>query len=194
MPLALGMVSNSTRRFVTQTGNQIPWPSGGGSFTGPTTYSLPQYPSFMGTITSTTPGIDSKFAIKITSNGMRNTSNSCASPSEISVMVQDDTTGAKTMHTVMGTGGNQPLNNQCSSGWNGNPVTETFQLEGGGTYTRTTYVKTTSATSIEVTDNGKLFVNGVLRLTNVKAISAQIYAGYDGGTMTGTVEYLKKLP
>jgi hypothetical protein len=193
MPLTSGLIANSTRRFVTQTGNQIPWPSGGGSFTGATTYNLPQYPSFMGTITNTTAGIDSKFAIKITSDGMRNTGNSCASPSEMSVMVQDNTTGAKTQHTVMGTGGNQPLNSGCSSGWTGSPVTENFGT-GDDAYTKTTYVKSTAAASIEVTDNGKLFVNGVLRLTNVKAISAQIYAGYDGGNMTGTVEYLKKLP
>jgi hypothetical protein len=193
MPLISGLVGNSTRRFVTQTGNQIPWPQGVGNFTGPTTYSLPQYPSYLGTISSTTAGIDSKFAIKITSNGMRNTSNSCAAPCEILVTVQDNTTGAISQHALMGTGGNQPLNSGCSSGWTGSPVTENFGT-GADAYTKTTYVKTTSATSIEVTDNGKLFVNGNLILTNVKATGASIYAGYDGGTMTGTVEYLKKLP
>jgi hypothetical protein len=193
MPLTLGLVANSTRRFVTQTGNQIPWPQGAGVFSSATAYSLPQYPSFLGSISETTTGIDSKFAIKITSNGMRNTSNSCAAPCEISVTVQDNTTGAISQHALMGTGGNQPLNSGCSSGWTGTQVTESYP-SATPPYTKTTYVKTTSATSIEVTDNGKLFVNGVLRLTNVKAISAQIYAGYDGGTMTGTVEYLKKLP
>jgi hypothetical protein len=193
MPLTSGVVGNSTRRFITQTGNQIPWPSGGGSFTGATTYNLPQYPSFMGTITNTTSGIDSKFAIKITSNGMRPTGNSCASPCEIVVAVQDNTTGVISHHAVMGTGGNQPLNSGCSSGWTGSQVTESYP-SATPPYTKTTYVKTSSATSIEVTDNGKLFVNGNLILTNVKAISAQVYAGYDGGNMTGTVEYLKKLP
>lgn len=193
MPLTSGLIGNSVRRFVTQTGNEIPWPQGTGNFTGATTYSLPQYPSYLGSISDTTSGIDSRFAIKITSNAMRPTSNSCASPCQISVTVIDDTTGVKTQHSIMGTGGNQPLNNGCSSGWSGSPVTQTVGTA-PNTYTHTTWSKTTSAASIEVTDNGKLFVNGVLRLTNVKAISASIYAGYDGGTMTGTVEYLKKLP
>jgi hypothetical protein len=189
------------------TGNQIPWRSGsttigGQYFTSATAYNLPQYPQVMN-VTATDPMwnntdfnpdtsvIGEKFAVKLQTNALKNTSNSCAGPSSLYVVVQDNSTGAFRAHQIVGAGGNSPgpASGACGNTWTGSPVTQSL-TSNGVSYTRTTWAKGNVAGTIEVTTDGLVLVNGTQRDSNVKCVYAQVYAGYDGGSMTGNVDYL----
>lgn len=206
MLLPFGTLNASKVSFVTLLGNQIPWESQGSTvnaqyFTSSTAFSLPQYPVGM-SIAATNPNWDnttyspstsligSRFAIKMTANSFPYTSNSCATPAHLNLHVRDKTTGVNSQHWVIGDGGNAPYTG-CGFSWNGTPVTETY-TSNGVSFQRTTWSKGSGSASIEVTTGNKLIVNGVERLSNVEVVAASIYAGYDGGTMNGTVEYLAK--
>lgn len=188
------------------TGNQIPWASQGNTvtgqyFTSATAYSLPKYPVGL-SVAGLDPTWDNtdfnpdssvlgfKFAIKMTSNGFPNTNNSCATPAYLLLFSEDKTTGAKYWDWVIGGGGNTPGPN-CGFSNVAYPYVESNQNSNGVTFTRTFWSKGSGATSIELTTDGRLIINGVQRRTNMVGLQAQIYAGYDGGNMTGTVEYLE---
>jgi hypothetical protein len=196
---------------ITLTGNQIPWASQGNTvtgqyFTSATAYNLPQYPVGLA-VTATDPRWNNtdynpdtsvlgyKFAIKMTTNALKNTSNSCAGPSSLSIVVQDNSTGAIRAHAIVGAGGNAPgpASGACGNTWAGSPVTQNL-TSNGVSYTRTVWAKGNVAGSIELTTDGILYINGTQRDSNVKAVEASVYAGYDGGSMSGTVDYLIEMP
>lgn len=198
--------------LVSLTGSQVPWRSngvtvGGQWFTTDVNYTnLPQYPQGL-SVSATDPQWNNndfnpdtsvlgyKFAIKMTTTALKNTSNSCASPSSLYLMVQDNSSGAYRAHWIVGAGGNGPgpASGACGHTWGGSPVTQNL-TSNGVSYTRTAWAKGNVAGSIELTTDGILYVNGVQRDSNVKGVYASVYAGYDGGSMSGTVDYLIEMP
>lgn len=201
--------TQTTEAFIatSYTGNQVPWRSnnatvGGQYFTSSTAYNLPKYPqglsvtAFDPTWNNTdfnpdTSVLGFRFAIKMTSNGFPNTSNSCATPAYLLLISEDINTGAKYYDWVIGPGGNTP-GSGCGFINVGYPYTISSSSN-GVPYTQTFYSKGSGATSIELTIDNRLIVNGTQRRTNLAGLYAALYAGYDGGNMTGTVQYVTEL-